>query len=177
MIKLKKDLFEILSEGKPNSLGRVIEVYDEIVNGNVPIIDLYELYFFKDSSVSMRVSNIIKRLWRKNHDYLIEAIDWFIRDANELTNPTFRWTIAQIYKELYDHLSSVQKEQCMNIIVHNLEISNDWILLTQSMDAIIFALRKGKEVHIPQSVLNTLEKDDRKVVKNKYLNLAKLIKN
>ena len=35
MIKLKNDLFEILSEGKPNSLGRVDEVYDESVKGNV----------------------------------------------------------------------------------------------------------------------------------------------
>ena len=48
-------LFEILSEGKSNSLGRAIEVYEGLIAGNILTNDVYELYKFEDSVIPIKI--------------------------------------------------------------------------------------------------------------------------
>ncbi len=168
-------LFLILKEGNPNSLGRLLEIFQLVVDQKLMINNVYELYQFEDAIVSMRVSNIIKRLWRLNPKYVLPLIPLFLKDEKHLVNPTFRWTLAQIFKDLYIYLSNEQKLKLINAIVGNLSKGNDWIMLVQSMDALLFAINKGHQIKALKEEIKKFTKDPRKVVKNKAQVLSNVL--
>ena len=109
----EKELFKILLEGKSNTLGRVLEIYDKILSSQLTVMDVYNLYKMENRIVSMRVSNILKRLWRTDSNYILPIVDQFIKDSKEYKNPTFRWTIAQLFKELFPVLNLDQRIQLL----------------------------------------------------------------
>jgi hypothetical protein len=166
-------LFEILKEGNPNSLGRLLEIFQLVIDNKLSINNVYDLYQFEDDIVSMRVSNILKRLWRLDPLHVLTLIPLFLKDEKNLHNPTFRWTLAQIFKDLYVKLSDDEKFQFIQSISRNLTLGNDWIMLVQSMDALIFAKKKGHPIPSFSKALDVLSKDARKVVKNKAVALLK----
>lgn len=169
------ELFSTLLEGKPNSLGRVIEVYDSVTSGRISVIDLYNLYQFEDVSVSMRVSNILKRLWRDDPTNILPLIDLFIEDAKKLLNPTFRWTIAQIVTELNALLDIKQLKAMSLIVFDNLTISQDWILLAQSLKSCQFIIKN--QIGTPDiTIIEGLTNDSRNAVSSQALKVIKLLK-
>ena len=125
--------------------------------------------------VSMRVSNILKRLWRTESSYILPIVDQFIKDAKEYKNPTFRWTIAQMFKELFPVLNIDQRIQLLFEIQRNFQLSDDWIMLSQSIDALIFAKNKKFEIIYMTTILDNLARDERKIIKEKLKKL-KLLK-
>ena len=171
----EKELFKILLEGKSNTLGRVLEIYDKILSSQLTVMDVYNLYKMENRIVSMRVSNILKRLWRTESSYILPIVDQFIKDAKEYKNPTFRWTIAQMFKELFPVLNIDQRIQLLFEIQRNFQLSDDWIMLSQSIDALIFAKNKKFEIIYMTTILDNLARDDRKIIKEK-LNKLKLLK-
>ena len=58
----EKELYKILLEGKSNTLGRLLEIYDKVLSSQLTVMDVYNLYKMENRIVSMRVSNILKRL-------------------------------------------------------------------------------------------------------------------
>ena len=167
----EKELFKILLEGKSNTLGRVLEIYDKILSSQLTVMDVYNLYKMENRIVSMRVSNILKRLWRTESSYILPIIDQFIKDAKEYKNPTFRWTIAQMFKELFPVLNIDQRIQLLFEIQRNFQLSDDWIMLSQSIDALIFAKNKKFEISHMTTILDNLARDERKIIKEKLKKL------
>ena len=170
-----KELFKILLEGKSNTLGRVLEIYDKILSSQLTVMDVYNLYKMENRIVSMRVSNILKRLWRTDSNYILPIVDQFIKDSKEYKNPTFRWTIAQLFKELFPVLNLDQRRQLLFEIQRNFQLSDDWIMLSQSIDALIFAKNKKFEIIYMTTILDNLARDERKIIKEKLKKL-KLLK-
>ena len=168
-------LFEMLKEGNPNSLGRLLEIFQLIIDNKLSTNNVYDLYQFEDAIVSMRVSNILKRLWRLDPQHVLPLIPLFLKDEIRFINPTFRWTLAQIFKDLYAKLSHEEKPLFIQSIVRNLALGTDWIMLVQSMDALIFAKKKGLPIPPLSKDLKVLSKDSRKVVKNKAIALLKCL--
>ena len=167
----EKELFKILLEGKSNTLGRVLEIYDKILSSQLTVMDVYNLYKMENRIVSMRVSNILKRLWRTESSYILPIVDQFIKDAREYKNPTFRWTIAQMFKELFPVLNIDQRIQLLFEIQRNFQLSDDWIMLSQSIDALIFAKNKKFEISHMTTILDNLARDERKIIKEKLKKL------
>jgi len=173
----QQELFSLLSEGKQNSLGKVIEVFDKVVAEELDVNSVYNLYRYEDQIVSMRVSNVLKRLWRNDEKFIIPLIETFIKDAKVLQNPTFRWTLSQIYKELFQYLTPTQKVELLAEVKRNLLIGDDWIMLAQSLDTLIFAHKKGFSIQDVMSVIEALEIDHRKVIRNKIEKIKNLLLN
>jgi len=167
----EKELFKILLEGKSNTLGRVLEIYDKIISSQLTVMDVYNLYKIENQIVSMRVSNILKRLWRTDSSYILPIVDQFIKDAKNYKNPTFRWTIAQMFKELFPFLNLDQRIQLLFEIQRNFQLSDDWIMLSQSIDALIFAKNKKFEISHMTMILDNLARDERKIIKEKLKKL------
>lgn len=167
----EKELFKILLEGKSNTLGRVLEIYDKILSSQLTVMDVYNLYKMENRIVSMRVSNILKRLWRTESSYILPIVDQFIKDSKEYKNPTFRWTIAQMFKELFPVLNIDQRIQLLFEIQRNFQLSDDWIMLSQSIDALIFAKNKKFEISHMTTILDNLARDERKIIKEKLKKL------
>jgi hypothetical protein len=170
------ELFNMLQEGNPNSLGRTIEIYNKIISNQINTMDVYNLYKKEDRIVSMRVSNIVKRLWREDVNYILPIIDQFIVDAKEFLNPTFRWTLAQLFKELFKILNSDQKNQLLLEIQRNFQLSDDWIMLTQSIDALVNARSKKMEIINISKIIDKLEQDNRMIIEKKVNKLKELFK-
>lgn len=166
-----KELFKILLEGKSNTLGRVLEIYDKILSSQLTVMDVYNLYKMENRIVSMRVSNILKRLWRTDSNYILPIVDQFIKDSKEYKNPTFRWTIAQLFKELFPVLNLDQRIQLLFEIQRNFQLSDDWIMLSQSIDALIFAKNKKFAISHMTTILDNLARDERKIIKEKLKKL------
>ena len=62
----------------------------DILNHQIKVDDVYDLYAEEHPIVSMGVSNLMKRLWREDGKLIIPYIGNFIEDANRLRNSTFR---------------------------------------------------------------------------------------
>ena len=167
----EKELFKILLEGKSNTLGRVLEIYDKILSSKLAVRDVYNLYKMENRIVSMRVSNILKRLWRTDSSYILPIVDQFIKDAKEYKNPTFRWTLAQLFKELFSVLNLDQRIKLLFEIQRNFQLNDDWIMLSQSIDALIFAKNKKLEISHMTRILDNLASDERKIIQNKLKKL------
>jgi hypothetical protein len=171
----QRKLYEILKEGNPNSLGRLLEIFQFVIDNKLSINSVYDLYQLEDDNVSMRVSNILKRLWRLDPLHVLPLIPLFLKDEKNLHNPTFRWTLAQIFKDLYVKLSDDEKFQFIQSISRNLTLGNDWIMLVQSMDALIFAKKKGHLLPSLSKALDVFSKDARKVVNSKAVALLNIL--
>lgn len=167
----EKELFKILLEGKSNTLGRLLEIYDKVLSSQLTVMDIYNLYKMENRIVSMRVSNILKRLWRTDSSYILPIVDKFIKDAKEYKNPTFRWTIAQLFKELFPVLNLDQRIRLLFEIQRNFQLSDDWIMLSQSIDALIFAKNKKFEISHMTAILDNLANDERKIIQKKLKKL------
>lgn len=158
-----KILFELLLEGNANSLGRVLDVMEMLHQRQVTPQEVYEQYRHEHPIVSMRVSNVLKRLWRDDPSTILPLVDLFIHDANSLKNPTFRWTIAQMVDELYSKLSPKQIGSMSEIVYENLTLHDDWICLTQSLKACQKLMKK--KISAPdKSIIIYLTNDSRKAV-------------
>ena len=175
-MKTPQEIFLILSEGNPNSLGRLLEVFVFVKSHLFTIEGLIDLYEKEDRYVSMRISNILKRLWREDSKHIIPHVSRLIDLAKLLKNPTFRWTLAQIYDELIDELSFNQQRQLLFEIQRNLELNNDWIMLTQSLKALQKAIKNGNRVIIANPTIESLKNHSSKVVKTNALKLIALLK-
>lgn len=160
-------LFHLLSEGNPNSLGNALEVYEMVLSGSLAVGDLYALYEDEHKVVSMRVSNILKRLWRHDAQIVLPLVHRFRADAAGYTNPTFRWTLAQIFREMYDVLTAEEQEALLVEVKNNLELTTDWIAITQSLETLLYAQKKGYEIRDIKPSLDKLGDDKRKAVLSK----------
>jgi hypothetical protein len=164
-VKSNQEVFIILAEGNPNSLGRLLEVLEFIKTKDFTIEGLLDLYEKEDRYVSMRISNILKRLWREDSKVVITHIDRMINQANSLKNPTFRWTLAQMFDELFLELTAKQKTQLINEIQRNLDLGDDWIMLSQSMKALQKSLNYGFNIKSIVYRLLALKNHKSKVVR------------
>jgi|688.fasta_scaffold275567_2 hypothetical protein len=164
-MKSNQEVFKVLSEGNPNSLGRLLEVLEWIKAKEFTIEGLLDLYEKEDRYVSMRVSNILKRLWREDAQIILTHIDRMINQAQSLKNPTFRWTLAQMYDELFLELTAKQRTQFIIEIQNNLNLGDDWIMLSQSMKALQKALNYGFNIKSIKSRLLALKNHKSKVVR------------
>jgi hypothetical protein len=175
-VKSNQEVFTVLSEGNPNSLGRLLEVLEWIKANEFTIEGLLDLYEKEDRYVSMRISNILKRLWREDSIIILTHIDRMINQAKSLKNPTFRWTLAQMYDELFLELTAKQKDQLINEIQKNLELGDDWIMLSQSMKALQKAIKQKAFLNISIQTLSRLKDHQSKVVKSQAIKLISLLK-
>lgn len=62
---------ELLTGGHPNSLGNTIEVVEIVMREPARLEELYECYSSPDAAARLRTSNALKRIARKNPEWLV----------------------------------------------------------------------------------------------------------
>jgi hypothetical protein len=126
----------MLAGGHPNSLGRTIEVVDLILADPARLEQLYQCYFSPDEVVRLRTSNAFKRIWREHPDWLVPFFDRFLSDISQITQPSTRWTVAQMFHELNDLLTPDQRRAAVAVVQRSLTESDDWIVLNNALEAL-----------------------------------------
>jgi hypothetical protein len=126
----------MLTGGHPNSLGRTVEVVELIAAAPALLEQLYACYFSDDEVVRLRTSNAFKRIWREHPDWLIPYLDRFLAEISQIDQASTRWTLAQMFLELERLLSPDQKTRAIAVLKRNLDESNDWIVINETLKAL-----------------------------------------
>jgi len=127
---------EMLTGGRPNSLGRTIEVVNIVLSNSARLSNLYNCYFSVDEIVRLRTSNAIKRISLENPGWLIPYIDKLISEISKINQPSVQWTLANLFQTLSVFMSETQKASAKKIIRNNLENYTDWIVINNAMDTL-----------------------------------------
>src|SRR5438552_3106136 len=93
--------------GHANSLGRVSEVIDSVLNHKLRLDELYECMFDDDAWVRMRAADAIEKVCRIHPDWLLPYIERFAEELSTSNQPSIQWHLAQMYKQV--DLTSEQK--------------------------------------------------------------------
>ena len=133
LTKSDESFEDMLSGGHPNSLGRTVEVVDIILGDKGALDALFACYDSPDETVRLRTSSAFKRVFRAHPDWFVDYVDRFHDRIPRLGQPSAEWTLSQIHLDCFDVLSSAQIKTATKIAKSQLEESQDWIVLIQTM--------------------------------------------
>lgn len=156
---------ELLTGGHPNSLGNTIEVVEIVMREPARLEELYECYSSPDAAARLRTSNALKRIARKNPEWLVPLIDRLQTEIARLDQASAQWTLADLFHILRPLMSAEQKVLAQTIMRRNLETHDDWIVLCNSMQVLAEWSADDAELRewlIPR--LENLSNDKRKAV-------------
>lgn len=154
-----------LSGGHSNSLGNTVDVVEEILADKSKLAELYACYASSDEVVRLRTSNAFKRVMKEQPDWLEPYLDKFLTEVSELEQASAQWTLAQLFAGLEGFMSAEQLSRAKAVVKRNLETSDDWIVLNNSMQTLADWAEVDAELkswHEPH--LNRLAADPRKSV-------------
>ena len=164
-----KNIFEnMLSGGHPNSLGRTLEVVDDVLNNKDKLADLFQCYFSDDATVRLRVSSAFKRIFRERREWFIAYIDKFHDLIPTLKQPSAEWTLAQLHLEMFDLMTDEQVKHAITISKQQLVYSSDWIVMIKTMSFLGHVAKDDQSLAqwlLPK--LGVIAKDKRKSVSKK----------
>ncbi|MEM8824300.1 MAG: hypothetical protein AAGF30_11865 [Pseudomonadota bacterium] len=157
----------MLTGGHPNSLGRTIEVVEQVLGSPVRIDELFACYRSQDEVVRLRTSNAMKRVQAEHHALLVPYLDRFIDEIGALDQPSAQWTLAQLFNRLSGDMTAKQRAGALAIMKRNLTRYDDWIVLNQTMGTLAAWAASDRDLAEwlkPQ--LTRLSQDKRKSVAN-----------
>ena len=99
----------LIEGGKTNSLGRVNEVIEIVLQDKSRLEELYSCLFNDDAWVRMRAVDAIEKVCRVSPDWLEPYIDRFLDELAVSTQPSIQWHLAEIFGEV--DLTGPQKER------------------------------------------------------------------
>ena len=165
---------ERLKGGHPNSLGNTIEIVNEVLEDNSYFQELFNCYFSNDEVVRLRVSNAMKRICKEKKELLLPYLDKFLYDISKINQASTQWTLSQLFRSLEKDMHEAQIEQAKAIMKSNLTNSNDWIVLSQTMETLAIWSKKDDNLKTWLSPeLERLQNDERKSVSGKAKKLLK----
>ena len=126
----------MLSGGHPNSLGRTVEVVEQVLADQKRLTELFDCYTSTDATVRLRTSNALKRIARSRPECLATYLDRLINHVAKLDQASAQWTLATLFHLLESWMTSTQKMQSTAIMQLNLTASSDWIVLNTTMETL-----------------------------------------
>lgn len=183
---MKRSIEERLTGGHPNSLGGTVAVAEDVLQDSSKQLfdELCRTYSSDDAVVRLRVSSALKRVCGLHRDsvskniqpkpeWVLDIFDWLISDIGwNLDQPSAKWTIAQIIKELRKKITEKQCNMAVNLLKHNLETESDWIVQNTTADTLTDFATNDSEIKtwlVPK--LKKMKKDNRKSVSSKAIKL------
>lgn len=128
--------------GKSNSLGKVNEVIELVLNDRTRLDELYNCLFDEDAWTRMRAADVLEKICRQHPDWLLPYVDKFSSDLATSSQPSIQWHLAQIYGEV--DLSPEQKHFAINWLKHVLSSKDvDWIVAANAMDTLAQFAKDG----------------------------------
>lgn len=132
----------LLVGGHANSLGRVNDVIEIVLNDKSRLDELYDCLFDEDAWVRMRAADTIEKICRQHPDWLLPYIDKLSSDFSSSTQPSIQWHMAQIYREV--DLTDKQKQRAINWLKQLLSTKDvDWIAAANAMDTLAQFTKDG----------------------------------
>lgn len=183
---MNKNIEKRLSGGHPNSLGETVSVTEDVLKDDSQKLmnELCATYCSDDEVVRLRVSSALKRVCGLHRnslspsstprpDWVLNRFDWLINDVGyNIDQPSSKWSIAQIVQKLKKELNDKQKDGAIELLKHNLETENDWIVQCSTAETLTDFAKQDEELKhwlIPR--LQKMKTDDRNSVAKKAIKL------
>lgn len=158
--------------GKSNSLGRVDEVIELVLQDKDRFRELYDCLFDDNAWIRMRAADAIEKICRQHSEWLVPYIDRFASELAMSTQPSIQWHLAQIYSQvdLTDHQKHVAIEWLKQLLSHK-EV--DWIVAANAMDTLVQFTKDGSFSDVEMIALLEIQQTHKSnaIIKraNKYL--------
>ena len=167
---------DALTGGHPNSLGKTIEIVDEVLDKPDKIDDLFNCYQSKNETVRLRTSNAFKRIFRERPKLFENWKKRFIEYVAYINQPSAKWTTIQLLDEFFEYLDEKEKIQSSKICLEYLRNENDWIVVNHS----ITFMRNHKELFDFNDsslikLIKSFESDRRKSISRNVGKLLRII--
>jgi hypothetical protein len=122
--------------GKSNSLGKVTDVIQLILDDESRLDELYDCLFAEDAWVRMRAADALEKICRVHPDWLLPYIDRFVKELSSNPQASIQWHLAQIYAQV--ELTSEQKKFAIDWLARILSTKEvDWIVAANAMDTLV----------------------------------------
>lgn len=132
----------LLVGGKSNSLGRVTDVIDIVLDDRTKLDELYLCMFNDDPWVKMRASDAFEKVCRHHPDWIEPYVDRFPEGIAVSQQASVQWHLAQIYRQV--NLTDKQREFAIGWLKGLLSSpSIDWIASANSMDTLFYFYQQG----------------------------------
>lgn len=144
----------LLAGGHANSLGRVDEAIQIVLDNKQRLGELYACISNNDAWVRMRAADALEKICRMHPDWLLPYTDRFINEVSASTQPSIQWHLAQIYREVT--LTDEQKRVVIKWLSNLLSSKEiDWIVAANAMDTLVSFTKDGS---FPVSKMTSLLK-------------------
>ncbi|MEO1044961.1 MAG: hypothetical protein AAFX04_05940 [Pseudomonadota bacterium] len=127
---------DMLTGGHPNSLGRTVEVVEQLLAAPERFEELFRCYQSSDEVVRLRTSSAIKRVEKERHDLVVPYIDRLLKEIGALDQASAQWTLAHLFDCLREDMTTQQHASAQAIMQRNLVHHPDWIVLNNSMETL-----------------------------------------
>ena len=164
-----------LKGGKALSLGKTIEVVNEVVEKPETFSEYLLLFSSEDSQVVMRASNGLKRILEDGAISFRQHKRTIVELLSNCPHDSARWTLIQLLKKYSSSLSGEELSEARSLAKRFTLESEEWITLTQSMDLLVKLEGKSAEDKKLVERVRRLCDDDRKTVSRKARTLLKLL--
>lgn len=152
-----------LSGGNPRSLGDVAAVIEAVLDDPAQLEELFGCLFCDDPIVRMRAADGLEKIAGQRPELVIPYLERLLGDVATIEQPSIQWHLAQIVAEV--PLDRDQRQCAIKVLKRNLEHSEDWIVLTVTMESLArFAKDDAKLRRWLLPVLRSRLADERKAV-------------
>lgn len=139
---MQEPFAKLLAEGKPNSLGRVNEIIEIVLQDKSRLEELYQCLFADNAWVRMRAADSLEKICRVHPDWLIPYIDRFLHELATSSQASIQWHLAQIYQQVT--LTFAQKKSVIQWLKKLLASTDvDWIVAANTMDTLVQFTKAG----------------------------------
>ncbi|MGF7228596.1 MAG: HEAT repeat domain-containing protein [Candidatus Saccharibacteria bacterium] len=128
--------------GHANSLGRVNDIIELVLDDESRLDELYSCLFDEDAWVRMRAADALEKICRQHSDWLQPYINKFQDELATSAQPSIQWHMAQIYREV--DLTDKQKQRAISWLKQLLSTKDvDWIVAANAMDTLVQFTKGG----------------------------------
>jgi HEAT repeat protein len=128
--------------GKSNSLGRVNEIIQLVLQDATRLDELYSCLFNEDAWVRMRAADALEKICREHPDWLLPYVDRLSEEVAVLDQPSIQWHLAQIYRQV--NLTNEQKSIAIQWLKQRLlSPTVDWIVAANVIDTLAYFTQQG----------------------------------
>ena len=121
-------------------------VVAEVLADHNKFADLYNCYQSPDEVVRLRVSSAMKRIAKAEPKLIMSYMDKLQSEIANLDQPSAKWSLAQIFMWLDSSMAEPQMQRAIEIMKHNLETENDWIVQCNTAESLAHFAKSNPEL-------------------------------
>lgn len=125
----------LLTGGHPNSLGKTIEVVEDVLSDKKKLKDLFDCYDSQDEVVRLRVSNAMKRVTKVHPEWTAEYLDDLLHKTSTINQASTKWTLSTLFMWLDTYMSEAQRQQAITVMKSNI-MYDDWIVQNTTAESL-----------------------------------------